>query len=456
MAEGILTRRDFLRGAAGAAAVVATGAACESGSDKAKPSAAAKTGAAGERTLRIAQWSHFVPAYDQWFDNDYTRSWGERHGVDVVVDHIALGDLTTKADAEVSAQRGHDIFGFVAPPPVFEDDVIDHRELIERVEATVGAMTPLLKRSIFNPTTGKYFGFPDHWVPDPVHFRIDLWAEVDPSLRPDSWDDVLRAGPTLKAMGHPLGIGIARAIDSNVALMALMTGFRSSIQDEEGNVVINTSATVEAVKMGAAIFRGGMTDEVLSWDPASNNRYLNSGKGSLILNPVSALRAMEKQAPELARQVALAPFPAGPAGRLGPALEVGVYVIWKFARNQEAAKQFLVDLALNYREAFARSEFYNLPAFPGAVTDLVSQLASDQQAQPAGKYALLAQATEWSTNVGHPGYANAATDEVFNEFIVPRMFAAACTGEMTAEEAVRAAEAQVVPIFEKWRKRGKI
>ncbi len=451
MAEGILTRRAFLGGAA--AAIVATGASCGSGSAKPKLSGAAKTKGGGERTLRIAQWSHFVPEYDQWFDNDYTRSWGEKHGVDVIVDHVTLGDLTTQADAEAAAQRGHDIFGFVAPPAVFEDEVIDHREIVERVEATVGPMTPLIERSIFNPTTGKYYGFPDHWVPDPVHFRTDLWAEIEPSLRPDSWDEVLRAGPMLKGMGHPLGIGIARAIDSNVALMA---GFGSSIQDEDRNVVINTPATVEAVKMGAAIFRSGMTEEVLSWDPASNNRFLTSGKGSLILNPVSALRGMEKQVPDLAKHVALAPFPAGPAGRLGPALEVGVYVIWKFARYQEAAKQFLVDLALNYREAFTRSEFYNLPAFPGTITDLVPLLTSDPEARPAGKYALLAQATEWSTNVGHPGHANAATDEVFNQFIIPRMFAAVCSGEMTPEEAVRAAEAQVVPVFAKWRERGKI
>ena len=36
------------------------------------------------------------------------------------------------------------------------------------------------------------------------------------------------------------------------------------------------------------------------------------------------------------------------------------------------------------------------------------------------------------------------------------MFAAAARGEMTAEEAVEAAEAQIKPIFDKWRERGKI
>jgi multiple sugar transport system substrate-binding protein len=47
-------------------------------------------------------------------------------------------------------------------------------------------------------------------------------------------------------------------------------------------------------------------------------------------------------------------------------------------------------------------------------------------------------------------------DEVFNQFLVPRMFAAAARGEMTPEEAVKAGEAQMKPIFDKWRERGKI
>jgi hypothetical protein len=36
------------------------------------------------------------------------------------------------------------------------------------------------------------------------------------------------------------------------------------------------------------------------------------------------------------------------------------------------------------------------------------------------------------------------------------MFAAAATGAMTAEEAVRAAEAKIKPVYDKWRDQGKI
>jgi multiple sugar transport system substrate-binding protein len=128
----------------------------------------------------------------------------------------------------------------------------------------------------------------------------------------------------------------------------------------------------------------------------------------------------------------------------------GTYVIWKFARNQEAARQFLIDLAVDYRQAFERSGFYNLPSFPGAVTDLPGLLAREP------KYSLLTDAAGWSTNLGHPGYANAAVDEVFTQFVIPEMFATAARGEMSAEEAVAGAEAQMTPIFEKWRERGKI
>jgi multiple sugar transport system substrate-binding protein len=454
--NGPRTRRDFLRLAAGAATVAATGAACNSGSDKPKASTAAKAGAEGDRILRIAMWSHFIPSYDAWFDEEYTRRWGEKHDLEVVVDHIPYAELGARAGAEVAAERGHDIFAFITPPPIFEDEVIDHREIVEEVEAKLGKLAPVVERNVLNPKTGKYFGFGEYWAPNPVHYRVDLWDRAEPGLKPGTWDDVLRAAPKLKAMGYPVGIGMSPDDDSNFSLSSLLAAYGSRIQDEEGGVAINSPATVEAVKMGTAIYRAGMTDEVFFWESSSNNRLLATGRGSLILNAISAVRDAEDQDRDLAGKIALAPAPAGPVARLGAHSVVNIHVIWRFSKNQEAAKQFLVDLALDYREAFLRSRFYNLPAFPRAVPDLTELVAKDDKAQPSGKYALLADAEKWSTNIGHPSHANAATDEVFNQSVIPKMFAAAARGEMSAEEAVRTAEARMKPIFEKWREKGKI
>lgn len=450
------TRRDFLRAAAGATLVV-TGVGCASARETAKRTAGTATtvvGGKGKPTLRIAQWRHAVPTYDTWFDNDFTKRWGDEHGIDVVVDHLDLAELPARAEADVAGRGPHDIFGFVYPPPTFEDDVIDLRDVVEEVQGKVGKMVPLLERSIRNPKTNKYFAFCDGWAPDPINYRTDLWGQV--GLTPDTWDNVLRAAPKLKASGHPLGIGMSAEVDSNLILMDLMHSYGASVQDEQANLIINRPATVEAVKFGVALYKAGMTDEMFSWDAFSNNRYLAAGTGSLILNAISAVRAIEGQQPDLAPKIGLLPPPAGPVARLGLLHVTHVYVVWKFSARQDAAKQFLADLAVNYREAFVQSGFYNVPAFPGAVPDLGQLLAKDDKAKPADKYAFLGDAASWSSNVGHPGHANAATDEVFSRYLVPKMFAAAARGQMSPADAVKAAETEMKPIFAKWRDQGKI
>ena len=47
------------------------------------------------KTLKILQWSHFVPAYDKWFNNTYTKEWGQKNDTEVIVDNSNLGrDIT--------------------------------------------------------------------------------------------------------------------------------------------------------------------------------------------------------------------------------------------------------------------------------------------------------------------------------------------------------------------------
>ena len=446
------SRREFLRLAAGSVAAASLAGACSSEST-AKTAKAAGTGK--RRTLRIAQWNHLLPNYDLWFDSEYVKRWGEDRNVDVVVDHLPYLQLLERADIEVRERRGHDIFGFpIGLPFRFEDSVIDHSEIIEEARKRAGAPVPLVERAVQNAKTGRFFAVPDYWVAQPAIYRTDVWATA--GAMPTTWDVVRSTGPRLKAAGHPIGIGLGAEGDAQLTLSGLMFAYGASVQDEEANVVIGRPATVEAVKVGAEIYRTGMTPEVFGWnDPVSDNRALLSGQASLIVDPLSSVRAAEKQNKELAPKLALARVPAGSTGPMGAALSHS-YLIWNFAEQTELAKEFLVDLVSNYREGFVRSEFYNLPAFPGGVQDIEGILAADAAADPKGKYSVLAKAAEWSTNLGHPGHDNAAIEEVVNQYIIPKMFAAAARGDMSAEAAVREAETQVKQIFDKWRGQGKI
>src|SRR6185436_11559772 len=59
-------------------------------------------------TLRILQWSHFIPAYDTWYDK-FAKEWGDKNGVNVRVDHIPHLEIPARMAAEFAAGAGHDI-----------------------------------------------------------------------------------------------------------------------------------------------------------------------------------------------------------------------------------------------------------------------------------------------------------------------------------------------------------
>jgi multiple sugar transport system substrate-binding protein len=406
--------------------------------------------------LSLITWAHFVPAFDVWLDGTWAPKWGQANDVQVKVDHINNTLLPARAQAEVAAGSGHDIFFDLAPRPQFEDNVINHAEIVQEVQRKVGKIGRIAHRSTYNPKTKKYFAFSDNYVPDPVVWRHDIWNGV--GMSPNTWDSVRRAAPKLKAAGHPLGIGQSAELDSNMALSSFLMCFGSFVQNEEHRVTLKNKHTVEALKFMADIFQRGETDEIFGWDPSGNNNFLYSGKGSLILNAISATRTPEDRGLPFANDLWIWPIPRGPHGRLGYEHVMGQWWIWKFSANKAAAKKFLADLEINYKDAFLASKFYNFPSFPGAYSFAkIRQAVAQDKHKPIGKYGILTTiAQRYTTNPGHPGYANAAFGEMFSKFLIPQMFAQVSQKKMTPSEAMNAADSQIRGIYAKWRKLGKI
>src|SRR5919204_60140 len=406
--------------------------------------------------LTIIQWAHFVPDYDTWFDKTWCPRWGQRNDVQVKVDHILNTLLPARAAAEVAAKNGHDLFFQLSPPAQFEDQVIDHKEIVQEVSRKVGKIGHIARGATYNPKTKKWFGFSDNYVPDPVVWRRDLWNGVGES--PATWDHVRRAAPKLKAAGHPLGIGQSAELDSNMALSGFLMCFGSYIQNEKHRVTLKNKRTVEAVKFMADIYQRGETDEIFGWDPSGNNNFLYSGRGSLILNAISATRTPEDKGLPFANDLWIWPIPKGPHGRLGYEHVMGCWWIWKFAQNKAGAKKFLADLEINYKQAFLASKFYNFPSFPGAFPfKQIRKATAQDKHKPVGKYGILTTiAQKYTTNPGYPGYANAAFGEMFSKFLIPQMFAQVSQKKMSAQDAMNAANSEMRSIYAKWRKLGKI
>jgi multiple sugar transport system substrate-binding protein len=407
--------------------------------------------APGKKTLKILQWSHFIPAYDRWFDGIYTKQWGEKNGVEVTVDHMASTEVAARGAAEVAGRQGHDLFLFLSPPAAYEAQVLDHRDVVEAVEKKHGKMIRLAERSTFNPKTGKYYAFSDSYVPDPGNYRTDLWREVGFPNGPDTWEDLRIGGGRIKQrFGNPVGVGLSQEIDSNMALRGLLWSFGGAEQDEEGRVAINSKETIEALKFMRALYKETMTPEVFTWDPSSNNRMILAGRASFVCNAISVTRTAERENREMARKIGLTPALAGPVRRIASEHVMNCYVVWKFAENPDAAKQFLVDLIDHFSDVFREGESYNFPCFPASLPDLAQRIANDPKAEPPDKYRVLESVLDWATNVGFPGYATAEIDEVFNTFVIPTMFARVAREEVTPEKAVKVAEQEIRRIFAKW------
>ncbi|HZX97786.1 MAG TPA: extracellular solute-binding protein [Myxococcales bacterium] len=411
-----------------------------------------KKARAAKKTLRIIQWNHFVPGYDKWFNGQYIKEWGEKNDTEVIVDNVGIPAINPTAAAEVSAKKGHDLFMFLWPRPAYEEDVIDHKEIYQECEKKWGKPIDLAIKSTYNAKTKKYFGFSDMFVPDPVNYRKDLFDQV--GGKPDTWEDIRKYGKMIKdKTGIPVGVGQAAEIDTAMAVRAILYSFGGGEQDEQGNIVLNSKHTVEAVKFVKALYEETMTPEVLSWDASSNNRAMLAGKASVVLNAISVTREGENKQMPIVDNVWLAKAAKGPVRRMGLEHVMGNYVIWKFAENIEGAKKFLVDLVGNYDRAFDASEGYNFPCFTKTVPKIKEKLAHDSKSKPPDKYAVLTDALDWATNVGYPGYSNAAIDEIYSTWVLNTMFGKASTGAMSPEDAVKEADAKCRQIWQKWKER---
>ncbi|MGH7387543.1 MAG: ABC transporter substrate-binding protein, partial [Candidatus Methylomirabilales bacterium] len=394
---------------------------------------------------------------DEWFNKKYVVEWGQKNDTEVIVDNIGLAGINARGAAEVSAQKGHDLFMFNWPPPSFEEQVIDHKELYQELEKKFGKAIDLAIKSTYNPKTKKYFAFSPSFTPDPVNFRQDLFGGVGMPKGPVTWDDVRTAGAKIKKQfGNPVGVGLSQEIDTGMAMRTIMYSFGSSVQDKDHNLVLNSKETLEAVKFVKALYEETMTPEVFAWDASSNNRGIISGKLSVVLNAISTTRTAEKENPEISAKIQLTKALKGPVRAIGLEHVMDCYVIWKFAENKEGAKKFLIDYTTDFRQAFVAGEYYDFPCFPRSVPDLKKLIANDPKAHPPDKYKVLEDVLEWATNVGYPGYATAAVDEIFSTWVLNVMFAKAASGAASPEEALKEADAASKRIFGKWKEKGLI
>jgi multiple sugar transport system substrate-binding protein len=436
-----IRRRDFVKLAAGAAAI---------GPFFLFPDRAL----AGQNTLTIAKWAHFVPEFDSWFEG-MARDWGKQHDARVTVDEIPVEKISATANAEIKAGKGHDVFMFPWPPAEYYQYVIDHSDVYQTVASKYGAIQQLAHRSTFNLKNKTYFAFADFWAPSPLHFFQDYWTQVGMPFGPVHYGSLRGGGKKLRdQFGIPCGLAFTPTLEGNVTLHTILYAFRAWMLDGNGNVLFNKNGfAVGALKYIQSLYQDSGTPDQLAWGPGGNVRAMLERKTSSTSNAISLLRAAEKQDSQLASKILLQPPLIGTNGMGVTALPhvTNCSAIWKFAQNQDGAKQFLADLIDTSRTGYEKSLGCNFPIYPKTVPDLIVRLSKDPRADPSYKYTGLKDALHWTPNLGVPGFATPAYMEIFNSSLVPRMVQSVLKGESRAEDAAAAAASEIQRISEKWK-----
>ncbi|MEO8202705.1 MAG: extracellular solute-binding protein [Betaproteobacteria bacterium] len=331
--------------------------------------------------LEVGFWDHWVPGANDTLTK-LCNEWAAKEKVELKIDYIPSQgnkNLLTIA-AESQAKSGHDMLAFPSWWPsdkAKELEPVD--DIMKELTAKNGNVTPLIEY------LGKHGG---HWVAIPAtpgsqikgpcgridlfkqHAGIDIVKMFPAGAPPDkalsdawTWDTFLDAAAKCHKAGSPFGVGLGGTTDSVDSMGALFSAYGAQLVDAKGNITVKSDAVkqvLEYMKKLVAV----LPPDVFAWDDSSNNKWLISGKGALIMNPPSAWAVAKRDAPKVAEQCWTFPSPRGPKGRFQPYLPY-FWGIWKFSKNKAAAKSLIRHISERsaVEKMVAASQGYDIPAF---------------------------------------------------------------------------------------------
>jgi ABC-type glycerol-3-phosphate transport system substrate-binding protein len=336
-------------------------------------------GAAGK--LNIGFWDHWVPGA-----NDVTQKqvnvWAEKNKVEVTADFITSsgGKLQLTPAAETQAKAGHDVMTFITWDIQNYADSLDPvddqmKRLIEANGAVNDVSTYLAKvkghwaaipasnGTQTKPPCARISWFKKHGLDiqamypakDEKNALQDTWT----------WDTFLKYAELAAKdnMTFACGMGGMLNTDATDTHGALFAAFGATMIDSEGKSELKSDNMRQVLEFAQRLVKFYPADAV-SYDDASNNRALISGKSALIFNPPSAWAVAKRDAPQVAEDCWTFPAPAGPKGRFVPT-QCYFWGTYNFSPNKSAGKD-LVEFLMQRDNVEAReivSEGYDLPPY---------------------------------------------------------------------------------------------
>lgn len=313
-------------------------------------------GAAAATTLKVGFWDHWVPGANAVMKQQ-VEDWGKKNNVQVELDFITSNGnkLQLTGAAEAQAGIGHDIMTFVTwDVHNHSDKLLNVDDIIKKLESENGPFNEVT--NYLAKAKNGWSAVPTSWGSQtkPCCARISMLKkfidvdvtqlypahEVKEAGKTWTWDgDFLKAAEAASKAGEAFGLGLGQTTDSIDWVGALFAAYGAELVDKNGKPAVNSENVHNVLEYAQKLVKF-LPQDAVSYDDASNNRALISGKSALIMNPPSAWAVAKKDAPQVAEDCWTFPNPAGPKGRFIPYLGY-FWGIWQFSKQQEAAKALI-------------------------------------------------------------------------------------------------------------------
>lgn len=389
------------------------------------------------KSMTVLSWAHFIKASDADLQT-VLDDFGKQNSIDVRLDTVSLNDVPSKMAAAVQSQSGPDVMLLMNySTALYANQMISLDDVIGNIEQNYSEFLPIGQEA--SQIDGTWRSVPWFFTPAPANYRADYFTQAGVTP-PDTWTDLLADAKVLKAIGHPVGLAISNAGDSNDWLLALLASFDAHAIDANGKVAIDSDGTRKALDYVKELAQY-MPADILGWDGGGNNTLMLSGLGSWTINPVSVYLSAKGDLPDVAKNLDHTLPPAGPAGRFAT---TSVYTLGipKWSPCQDQAKK-LVEFMYqpdNYEGWVTASGGYNVPLFKEfpklAVWTQDPKMAVPQQMGPFMHLAL------WPA----PSSLGDKLQQVYDTYVIPTMFGKVVNGE-SDDQAIEWAKSQLTQIL---------
>lgn len=428
-----ISRRDLLRSSAGLA-IGAAGARFLNGT----PALAQEMSFTPEdgAELRVLRWSKFVQGdEDLW--NENTAKFTEATGVPVKLEAESWEDIRPKAAVAANVGSGPDIiFGWFDDPHQYPDKLVPLTDLADYLGEKYGGWYEAPKR--YGMRNNEWIGLPFGAAGAAMVYRKSWVNEAGFEEFPKDTAGVLECAKKLHANGHPLGMALGHAVgDGNSWTHTILWGFGGKMVDEDNNVVINSPETIAALEYVKELYQYFIPG-TLSWLDSNNNKAFLAGELGATNNGISIYYAAKKSedaaVQAIVEDIHHVNLPVGPIGRPTELHLITQGMLFQYSKYPNAAKEYLRFMFEKPQYEAWQNASLGYVAHPVDAYKDNGVWHDDPKAIP---YRDCVKNMLYNGYSGQLGYASAGA---MADYIVIDMFAQACAGDMSPQEAAEWAE----------------